>query len=112
MLQKGMLLKCKTTTKNDVFGMVLWEIVEIGLPAPEQNRHGKMDGVKVVMLGGSGPAAREGYFVFDSEEHIMQDVAAGVTQIVSQDKRSVILGQFKKNDCKETRHSGTGVVEL
>lgn len=118
MLEKGMILRCKTTTKNDVFGMVMWEIAETGLPAPEVYRQGQMDGVKVVMLGGSGPCAGAGRTLIDSEDHIMRDIAAGVTTIVPADQKEKTLAQFQRKDAPKSaevyqrKHSGSGVIEL
>lgn len=116
MLEKGMILRCKTTTKNDMFGMVMWEIVETGLPAPEVHRPGQMDGVKVVMIGGSGAAARKGYTVIDSEEHIMQDIKAGITTIVPPEKKAAMLAQFPQKgadgDPYVRKHSGAGIIEM
>ena len=59
MLEKGTVIRVQTRTKEDVFGDVMWEIVETGLSSPEAGRKGK-DGVKCVMLGGTGPSARKG----------------------------------------------------
>lgn len=79
MIEKGALLRCQTKTRGDVFGDVLWEVVETGLPAPEADRKGQTDGIKCVMLGGSGPRARTGLTVIDSEWHVKQDIAMGIT---------------------------------
>lgn len=113
MIEKGTILKCKTTTKNDVFGTVMWEVVETGLQAPERGREAFKDGVKVVMLGGSGPSARAGLTIIDSEWHIEQDVRAGVTTILPNSGKDAALGQIKKASINTLpRHGGTGVVEL
>jgi len=113
MIEKGMLLRCKTKTNNDVFGIVMWEVIEVGLPAPEKGREAQMDGIKVVMLSGSGPAARAGLSLIDSEEHILRDMKAGVTTIIPQAQKETALGQCQKKVVKEVpRHGGTGVVEM
>lgn len=83
MLEKGMLLKTKTRTLENTFGEVIWEVVETGLKAPEKEREGQMDGVNCVMVRGTGPSARAGFSVVDSEWQIGRDIAAGITMIVS-----------------------------
>ena len=113
MIEKGMLLRCKTTTKNDVFGIVMWEVIETGLPAPENTRKGQMDGVKVMMLGGSGPSARAGISITDSEDHIIRDIKAGITTIVSREQKDVAMNQCQKKVTKTIpKHGGTGVIEM
>jgi hypothetical protein len=95
-MEVGTLLWTKTTTKDDVFGEVLWEVVATGLPAPEKERKGQMDGVKCVMMGGTGKAARRGYKVIDSEDRIARKIAEGVTVVVPEDKKAGMLGRFAK----------------
>lgn len=83
MLEKGTLLKTKTRTLENTFGEVVWEVVETGLKAPEKEREGQMDGVKCIMMRGTGPSARAGFSVIDSEWQIGRDIVAGITRIVS-----------------------------
>ena len=75
-MKKGTLLKVTTKTFEDVCGEVLYEVVETGLLAPEKERKaaGIKDGVKCVMLGGSGPAARPGWTIIDSEDAINRNI--------------------------------------
>jgi len=113
MIEKGMLLRCKTKTVNDTFGTVIWEVLEVGLKAPERGRENFLDGVKVVMLGGSGPSAREGLTIIDSEDHILKDIRDGITTVVPADQRATSLAQCqKKSAVAMPRHGGTGVVEM
>jgi len=119
MIEKGSVLKTKTTTKDDVFGECIWRIEGTGLPAPEAHRKGKMDGVKCILLGGSGPAAkgRNGFTVIDSVEHIEADIAKGVTVVIDAAAAKEIVARYegKTKDGKpniNTRHGGTGVVEV
>jgi len=95
-MEKGTLLKTKTKTLNDVFGEVVWEVVETGLPAPEKERKGQMDGVRCEMVGGTGPSARAGFQVLDSEARIMDDIASGVTNVVPVSERERVLNMFRK----------------
>lgn len=131
MIEKGMILRSKTNTKNDTFGTVMWEVLEVGLQAPEKGREHCQDGVKVSMIGGSGPSAREGMTVIDSEEHIIGDIRAGTTTIIPAEQKEAILAQVKRTPRVATgtnpaaakertahaltgspRHGGTGVVEV
>lgn len=113
MIEKGTILRCRTKTKDNTFGVVLWEVLETGLPAPEAHRNGQMDGLKVVMLGGSGPSARAGLTLIDSEDHIQNDIREGVTAIVPAENKDVLLAQVQqKKATPMPRHGGTGVVEL
>ena len=109
-MEKGTLLKVRTKTLNDVFGEVLYEVTEISLPAPEKERAGQMDGVRCVMLGGTGPRARKGYTVTDSEYEIQKHIASGETTIVPLDQRDNILAMFaeKKANGGTQCSGGTG----
>jgi hypothetical protein len=115
-MKKGSFLKTRTKTMDDVFGEVLWEVTETGLPAPEKERKGQVDGVKCVMIGGTGPSARKGYTVVDSEAKISLDIAAGITTVISDDKKAQVLAVFsgKKADGEKVvgRAYGSGCVEL
>ena len=108
MIGKGTLLKVRTTTLQDIFGEVLYEITEVGLPAPEKERAGQMDGLKCVMLGGTGPRARKGYVVFDSEFGIQGNIASGITVIVSSEQRDEILAMFDNKAKDGQKRCGNG----
>jgi len=110
-IEKGVLLKCKTTTKDDVFGDVVWEVLEVGLKAPEKERVNENDGIKCIILGGSGPAARKGFTVIDSEAHVMADVAKGVTKILPATDKDVMLAAYPEK-IGDSVHSGTGCFEV
>lgn len=118
MIEKGTLLRTKTQTKDDVMGEVLWEIVETGLTAPEKGRESQKDGVKAVMLAGTGARARAGLSVIDSEWKISQDIASGLTTVIPRQEREAIMAVFatKSKQSKLSgdlpRHGGTGVVEV
>ena len=80
MLKPGDCLKVKTRTTGDVFGEVVYKVVEIDLQCPECK--GK-DAINCVMLGGSGPAARLGYPVRDCLQRIRRDMVKGITRILT-----------------------------
>ena len=115
MITKGTLLRVKTRTKDDVFGECLYEVVEVGLSFPGRK---VKDGVKCVILGGSGPAARRGYTVHDSVEAIERNITEGITTIVPAEQRASIVAHYegKKPDGAprglDIRHGGAGVVEV
>jgi hypothetical protein len=108
MFAKGTLLKVRTRTVGDVFGEVVWEIVETGLPAPEPHRRGISDGVRCVMLGGTGPSARKGYPVVDSEDTIRRNIAEGITEVVPPEKRQAMIDYYNAQDGKPKR-VGSGI---
>jgi hypothetical protein len=113
MISKGTLLKVRTKTRQDTFGEVLYEVTEIGLPAPEKGREGQMDGVKCVMLGGSGPSARKGYTVPDSEFEIQKNIASGITTIIPPEQREKIIAIFGDKGKGGQKKCGSGIeVEL
>jgi hypothetical protein len=106
-MEKGTLLKTKTKTLNDVFGEVVWEVAETGMLAPEPERKGQMDGVKCVMLGGTGPSARPGFQVLDSEARIQADIAAGITTVVPEAAKAKLMDAFRQR--KEGKKCTSGV---
>ena len=114
MMKVGTLLRSRTRTKDDVFGEVLWEVTKTGLSAPEKERKGQTDGVVCVMVGGTGPSARKGYMVVDSEAQIMQDVAAGITAVVPEEQRDAAVASFSggKAGPAAGKASGRGCVEV
>jgi len=114
MLKKGTIIRVQTRTKEDVFGDVLWEITETGLQAPEAHRKGEKDGVECVMLGGTGPSARKGYVVMDSEDAIRRNIVEGITEIIPSEKCDEVLAYYddKAKDGTPRRVGGTGCMEI
>lgn len=106
MITKGMLLRAQTKTREDVFGDVTWEVAEIGLT----HKHGT-DGVKLVMLGGSGPAARKGYTVLDTESNIGKKISSGIVTVVPEEKRASVAS-FYADRSETKKRPSTGCVEL
>lgn len=111
MITKGMLLRAQTKTKNDVFGDVTWEVAEVGLPF-RSKAGSSMEGVKLVMLGGTGPSARKGYTVIDSESNIQNQIASKIVTIVPPEKKFSIEEYYadKKQDGK--RRPAMGCMEI
>jgi hypothetical protein len=115
-IEKGMLLRVQTRTKEDVFGECLYEVVEVGMDTPDTPKTGVKDGVTCKMLGGSGPAARKGFIVKDCEAEILRNIREGVTSIVPDDQRDAIVAQYddkaKDGTPRKVKHGGAGVVEI
>jgi hypothetical protein len=104
MLRQGDYLKVKTKTQNDVFGTVVYKIEEVGLPAPEPERKaaGKTDGVRCRMLGGSGPSARAGLVLTDSEEVIQRGIKSGIVEVIPAEMAKK-LERFYDKPAKESQ---------
>ena len=118
MVNAGDCLKVTTKTLHDAFGTCFYEVVEVGLKSPEKGREEAMDGVKCVMLGGSGPSARPGFTVIDSQMRIGQNIADGKTQVLPKEqaqrlvKNLVKKGPAKGSPGEAQGHTGTGVMEI
>lgn len=103
MFNPGDCIKVKTKTVDDVFGEVIYRVEEVGLKCPECKDN---DAIKFVMLGGSGPAAREGYPIFDCPKRIRQDMIKGITQVLTP-AQALVAVKFYTN--KNTSKPGQGV---
>lgn len=114
-MKVGDCMRVQTKTLNDVFGVCYYEIEAMGLKAPEAGREEAMDGVKAVMLGGSGPAARQGMTIIDSEKRINEDIAAGIIEMMPREQAEKLLRATPKQTSKtvgDTPRPPTGVVEM
>lgn len=113
MLKVGDCLRVQTKTLQDVFGVCYYEIEETNIEAPEPDRKGEMDGIKARMLGGSGPSAREGIVIHDSQHRIDIDIAAGIIEVMDKDKAMALLSDTPKpTGVGEIARPATGVVEM
>lgn len=106
MLKKGNCIKVKTITTEDVFGECVYQVVETGIRCPEC--HGQ-DGIKFIMLGGSGPAARPGYPVIDCTERIRRDLAKGITRILTDAEAKAALAHYAASGAVSPRTSSGGI---
>jgi hypothetical protein len=117
-LEVGTLLRVQTKTKEDVFGDCLYRVEAVGVEMknPGNPKETIPDGVKCVMLGGSGPAARKGYTVMDSEASIMSNISVGVTEVVTDAQRADIVSFYedkaKDGTPRKIEHGGAGVVDF
>lgn len=115
MVKAGDCIRVQTRTLEDVFGVCYYEILETGLPAPEKERQGEMDGVKALMLGGSGPAAREGLTIIDSQHKIGGEIAAGIIEVMDKERALRLLNATPKQNKapgEGVERPPTGVVEI
>ena len=94
MLKAGNYIQCITTTKDDVFGTVLYRVEEIGLKCPAKNCKVN-DGVKCIMLGGSGPSAYAGRIIYDCEKQIERDIANKTTKKIPTEQAEKMAKQYK-----------------
>jgi hypothetical protein len=116
MLEVGQCIRVQTKTLQDVFGVCYYEVLETGIQAPEADRKDKMDGIKVKMLGGSGPSAREGIVLHDSWHKISGEIASGIIEVMSKEQAVKLLNATPKTNLKAPESGGnrpsTGIVEL
>ena len=77
-------------------------------------RKGKMDGVKTMMLGGSGPSARPGIAIIDSQEKLASEIASGIIEVMDKGRANVLLKstQKKGSGIDNVNRPATGVVEM
>jgi len=117
-LEIGMLLRVQTKTKEDMFGDCLWQIEEVGLAIQKPGNPEEIvnEGVKCLLLGGSGPSAQSGRTVVDSELKIQSEIRSGISEIVSDAQKAGIVafynGKPKPGSPKPVGHGGTGVVDF
>ena len=114
MLKVGDCIRVQTRTREDVLGVCYYEIIATGLKSPEPGREKAMDGIKARMLGGSGPAAREGMEIIDSQFKIGSEIASGITEVMDKAQADKLLSDTPKpgpNGGHGVR-PGTGVVEM
>ena len=90
MLTNGTLIQVKTKTRENIFGEVVYEIQETGLPTND----GVNDGVKAMMLGGNGPSARSGLIIMDTDRVIKQNIAEGITKVIAPERKAAIMSFY------------------
>ena len=105
-LKKGQCLLVKTTTKNDVFGTVLYRIDEVNMNMPD----GKNDGIRLVMLGGSGPAARGGMVIRDRMDAILDLFRTQKAEFLDAERAKAYEEKFSKKEV--TKSTPGGVIEM
>jgi hypothetical protein len=81
MMKVGDCIKVKTRTKDDVFGECVYRVTEVGVWCPHCKAN---DGIKFVMLGGSGPSARPGFPVVDCPARVRANMAEGITVVMTE----------------------------
>jgi len=114
MIKTGVYFKAKTTTKDDVFGDCIWRVVEDGLmPPEEERREAHSDGVKCILIGGTGPAARlkRGLSLRDSVWKINIDISNGTTEIISESEGKK-FEEYYGDDSKPNQIAGGSGIEV
>jgi hypothetical protein len=115
MLKVGQCIRVQTKTQHDVFGVCFYEILEAGIPAPEQGRESENDGIKAIMLGGTGPSARTGLIIHDSWHKISREIASGIIEVMDKSLASKLLSSTPKTGIAPEagiKRPNTGVVEM
>jgi len=116
MVKVGDCIRVQTKTLKDVFGVCYYEIIKTGLQAPEKGREDQMDGVEARMLGGSGPSAREGIVIRDSQLKIGSEIAQGIIEVMDKPTALKLLAETNKRKPsvpgEGVARPPTGVVEI
>lgn len=130
-IKVGIYIRVKTKpspvqqTEETPFGTCVWQVTEVGLECPEPWRKKDAkgndlpadeipkDGVKCVMIGGSGPSARAGYTVIDSLLAIEKNMADGITTILPESDVARVEEALKNAaQAQVSGNSLTGCVEI
>lgn len=123
-----MLAETKKVQNEETYGRVLYIVREVGLPRPLTKPDGtpadEMDGVKVEMLGGTGPSARKGQVIIDYEERLNEDIRKGIVKVIPENQADQLAKTYRttpevqmapnaqRADVEMPRHGGTGVVKF
>jgi len=107
MLSPGQFIRVETKTKDDVFGTCVYEVKETGLKCP--CKCGADDGIKFVMLGGSGPAARAGYPVHDCAKVVQQNIKDGITVVIPAGQAKALGEEYGKASSSVPRNPVMGI---
>jgi len=112
-LKPGDCIKVKTKTLKDVFGECVYKTMAVGLSSPNKDKRaaGVMDGIKFMMLGGSGPSARYGLVIIDSEPVVAQNIKDGITVVLSLEE-AVRAEQFYGSKDPKAAGAKAGVIEI
>lgn len=107
------------------FGTCVWQVTEVGLECPEpwRKKDAKgndlsadqipQDGVKCVMIGGTGSSARAGYTVIDSLLAIEKNMADGITTILAESDVARVEEALKNTaQAQVAGNASTGCVEI
>ena len=80
-------VKTKVALKDEeVFGVVIYKLVEIGVHNPHTSDSKVKNGLKFEMLGGSGPSALAGMRIVDDPGNVERDMKKGTTELIPEDQ--------------------------
>lgn len=117
MLEVGQCIRVQTKTLQDVFGICFYEVLEVGMQAPEKGREKEKDGIKFIMLGGSGPSARPGIVIHDSWHKVNAEIKSGIVEVMNKEQAERLLKSTPKQvptggSVDDTPRPSTGVMEM
>jgi len=104
-MNKGEYISVETQTVQDCFGKVIYRIEETGLDCKQCS---DKDCVKAIMLGGSGPSARNGFTVYDCAKEIQKNIKEKRTEIISSSKAEELEKYYLAEEAKPS----SGVLEI
>jgi hypothetical protein len=100
----------RVKTKDEKYGVCFYEVIEVNIS------FGKIkNGVRSVMLGGSGVNAMRGYIIMESENNIHRDIKSGITEIISKNQAEKELSSrriSRKSPDDILNRPSKGCVEL
>jgi len=105
-MKKGQYLLVETKTKNDIFGTVLYCVDEVGL----ETKDGVNDGVRLVMMGGSGSAARTGMTILDTVRELERLIREKTAQLIDASKAKAYEAKYSHKEV--TKSTSGGIIEL
>ena len=100
----GDCFKVETKTRNDVFGTVVYRVEHMGVDCPVSDCD-KQDGMKLMMLGGSGPSAHPGRVIYDCQKAVEVLLASPKAQCVDSALAERMVASYEQ---KKTGLGGPG----
>jgi len=123
-IEVGMYMRVDTKSprghEESGFGTCVYVVTEVGIECPEEWRKkdakGKAlpadqiphDGVRCVMIGGSGPMARAGYTVVDSVAVIEKNIKDGIASMISGQEAKRLEASLRRT--VEQAHTSSGMA--
>jgi len=117
MLQIGQYVKVKTeflkgADGEDRRGEIIYRVEEVDLPFGKEE--GNKDGIRFIMIAGTGPGFFPGKKVLDNRVVVENDIKKGRTQILNDAQAEQLTKQLaaKGQEVGDMKHKGTGCIEL
>jgi len=108
----GRYILVKTNTKNNTFGDCVYKITGDIEDVEELGTTNSM--IKCIMVGGTGPAARSGFEVWDKLSDLENAIQEGKTHtLLSDDTAKKMIEQYKPQDDPPAKPEyNNGFIEL